>query len=57
MTTEAQLAGAPGTEEITRLLAKMREGHPEAEEELLSRAYDQPRTLTDCKAAARLPSS
>ncbi len=39
MATEAQPPGAPGEGEITRLLGKLREGDPKAEEELLSRVY------------------
>ena len=55
MTTEAQLAGAPGTEEITRLLAKMREGDPKAEEELLSRVYHELRALAASMMAREAP--
>jgi len=55
MTTEAQLARAPGTEEITRLLAKMREGDPKAEEELLSRVYHELRSLAASMMAREAP--
>jgi len=55
MTTEALLAGTPGTEEITRLLAKMREGDPKAEEELLSRVYHELRALAASMMAREAP--
>jgi len=55
MTDEAQLARAPGTEEITRLLAKMREGDPKAEEELLSRVYHELRALAASMMAREAP--
>ena len=55
MTIEAQPPGAPGTEEITRLLAKMREGDPKAEEELLSRVYHELRALAASMMAREAP--
>ncbi len=45
MTTRAQSARAPGRGEITRLLEAMREGDPEAGEELSSRVYHELRAL------------
>jgi DNA-binding GntR family transcriptional regulator len=45
MTTKAESVGVPGAGEITRLLEEMREGDPEAAEELLSQVYRQLRTL------------
>ncbi len=45
MTTAAQSVRVPGTGEITRLLAKMREGDPKAEEELFTRVYHELRAL------------
>jgi RNA polymerase sigma factor (TIGR02999 family) len=45
MSTEPQPAETPGEGEITRLLEKMREGDPKAEEELLSRVYHELRAL------------
>ena len=56
MTTEAQLAGAPGEGEITRLLQKMREGDPKAEEELLSRVYHELHALAAAMMARETPS-
>ncbi len=55
MTTEAESAGKPGTGEITRLLEAMHEGKAEAAEELLSRVYQQLRTLAACKMAHEAP--
>jgi RNA polymerase sigma factor (TIGR02999 family) len=55
MTTKAESAAVPGTGEITRLLEEMREGDPEAAEELLSHVYRQLRTLAACKMAHEAP--
>jgi hypothetical protein len=55
MSNEAQPAGAPGEGEITRLLAKMREGDPKAEEELLSRVYHELRALAASMMAREPP--
>jgi len=55
MTTEAQPAGAPGEGEITRLLEKMREGDPKAEEELLSRVYPELHALAASMMAREAP--
>lgn len=41
--------------EITRLLQNMREGHPKAEEELLSRVYHELRALAASKLAHEAP--
>ncbi len=49
MNTKAQSAREPGRGEITRLLEGMREGNPEAAEELLYHVYHQLRTLAACK--------
>ncbi len=56
MTTKAQSARVPGRGEITRLLEKMREGDPKAEEELLSRVYHELRALAVRKMANEAPS-
>ena len=56
MSTEAQSVRVPGTGEITRLLEKMREGDPKAEEELLSRVYHELRPPAGCKLTTRLSS-
>jgi len=45
----------PGPGEITRLLGQMREGDPEAAEELLSRVYRELRTLAAGKMAHEAP--
>ncbi len=55
MSTEAESAGKPGTGEITRLLEVMREGKPEAAEELLSHVYQQLRTLAAWMMANEAP--
>ena len=55
MTSKGQLVRAPGTGEITRILLKMREGDPEATEELLSHVYHELRRLAACKLAGELP--
>ena len=55
MTTEAESAGMPGTGEITRLLEEMREGDPEAAEELLSHVYRELRALAAAKMAHEAP--
>ncbi len=55
MTTKAQSIREPGTGEITRLLEKMREGDPKAEEELLSRVYHELRALAASMMAHEAP--
>ncbi len=55
MTTEAQPTGAPGTGEITRLLEKLHEGDPKAEEELLSGVYHELHTLAASMMAREPP--
>ena len=55
MTTKAESARVPGTGEITRLLAEMREGDPRAAEELLSHVYHQLRALAAAKMAHEAP--
>jgi RNA polymerase sigma factor (TIGR02999 family) len=55
MTTKAASAPVPGTGEITRLLEEMREGDPEAGEELLSHIYPQLRALAAAKMAHEAP--
>jgi RNA polymerase sigma factor (TIGR02999 family) len=55
MTTEAKAARVPGTGEITRLLEEMREGDPQAAEELLSHVYRELRTLAASKMAREAP--
>ena len=55
MTTKADSAPVPGTGEITRLLAEMREGDPRAAEELLSHVYHQLRALAAAKMAHEAP--
>ncbi len=55
MSTEPQPAGAPGEGEITRLLQRMREGDPGAEEELLSRVYHELRALAGSLMAREAP--
>ena len=55
MTTEAASAPVPGTGEITRLLEKMREGDPQAEEELFSRVYHELRALAASMMAREAP--
>ncbi len=51
MNTKVEFAGKPGTGEITRLLEAMREGAPEAGEELLSHVYRELRILAAGKMA------
>ena len=51
MNTKVEPAGKPGTGEITRLLEAMREGAPEAAEELLSHVYRELRFLAAGKMA------
>jgi RNA polymerase sigma factor (TIGR02999 family) len=51
MTVRPESARARETGEITRLLEQMREGHPEAEEELLSHVYGRLRALAAHKMA------
>ena len=51
MTTELQSAREPRMGDITRLLEEMREGDPEAAEELLSRVYRELRTPVARKMA------
>ena len=55
MNTKAESARMPGPGEITRLLGQMREGDPEAAEELLSRVYRELRTLAAGKMAHEAP--
>ncbi len=55
MTTKAKSARVPGTGELTRLLEEIREGDPEAKEELLSLVPHELRTLAACKTTTRLP--
>jgi len=55
MTTKAETAEVSGTGEITRMLEEMREGDPQAAEELLARVYRQLRTLAVCKMANEAP--
>jgi RNA polymerase sigma factor (TIGR02999 family) len=55
MTTRVESTGAAGPGEITRLLHEMREGDPEAAEELLSHVYHELRTLAACKMAHEAP--
>ena len=55
MTTKAESAPVPGTGEITRLLAEMREGDSKAAEELLSHVYRELRILAACKMAHESP--
>jgi RNA polymerase sigma factor (TIGR02999 family) len=55
MTTKAASAPVPGTGEITRLLAEMREGDPKAAEELVSHLYPQLRALAAAMMAHEVP--
>jgi RNA polymerase sigma factor (TIGR02999 family) len=55
MTTKAKAARVPGTGEITRLLEEMREGDPQAAEELLSQVYRELRALAASKMAREAP--
>ena len=55
MSTETQPERAPGTGEITRLLQEMREGDPEAAEQLLSHVYPELRALAHAKMAHEAP--
>jgi len=55
MTTKAESAPVAGTGEITRLLEEMREGDPEAAEELLSHVYHELRTLAAARMAHEAP--
>jgi RNA polymerase sigma factor (TIGR02999 family) len=55
MTTQAESAPGPRGGEITRLLEEMREGYPEAAEELLSHAYSELRALAAAKMARERP--
>ncbi len=55
MAAEINPAQQPGMGEITRLLQDMREGSPEAEEELLSRVYHELRTLAASKLSRESP--
>jgi RNA polymerase sigma factor (TIGR02999 family) len=55
MTTKAESAPVPGTGEITRLLQQMREGDPEAAEQLLSHIYPELRALAYAKMAHEAP--
>jgi len=55
MINEAESAGAPGRGEITRLLAKMCGGDPEAEEELLSGVCHELRAMSGLMMAREAP--
>ena len=55
MTTKVASAPVLGAGEITRLLQEMREGDPEAAEELLSHVYRQLGALAACKMAHDAP--
>jgi RNA polymerase sigma factor (TIGR02999 family) len=55
MTTKVESAPVPGKGEITRLLQEMREGDPEAAEELLSHVYRELRALAARKMAHEAP--
>jgi RNA polymerase sigma factor (TIGR02999 family) len=55
MTTKPESAQGPGRGEITRLLEEMREGDPEAAEELLSCVYRELRALAAAKMAREAP--
>ena len=55
MTTRAESARVPGTGEITRLLEAMREGDPEAADELLSHVYHELRILAAAMMAREAP--
>jgi RNA polymerase sigma factor (TIGR02999 family) len=55
MTSEEPSARVPGTGDITRLLDKMREGDPKAEEELLSHVYHELRALAGVMMAREAP--
>ncbi len=55
MTTKAESVRGPRRGEITRLLEEMREGDPEAAEELLSHVYRQLRALAAAKMAREVP--
>src|ERR1035437_4172352 len=55
MATKGELPPVPGSREITRLLAEIREGDPEAAEELLSHVYRQLRTLAAAMMAHEAP--
>jgi RNA polymerase sigma factor (TIGR02999 family) len=55
MTTKVESAAAPGAGEITRLLEKMREGDPQAQEDLWSHVYRELRILAASKMAHESP--
>ena len=55
MTIEEESTGKSGAGEITRLLETMREGKPEAAEELLSHVYRELRALAASKMAHEAP--
>ncbi len=55
MSTEPQPAGTPGEGEITRLLQRMREGDPKAEEELFTRVYHELRAVAAAMMAREPP--
>jgi RNA polymerase sigma factor (TIGR02999 family) len=55
MTTKAKSARGPRRGEITRLLEEMREGDPQAAEELLSHVYRELRALAAAKMAREAP--
>ncbi len=54
MTTDAQPTPAPGAGEITRLLEAMREGEPQAAEDLMTHVYRQLRALAAYKMSGEL---
>ncbi len=55
MANQAESAGTFGAGEITRLLEAMREGRPEAAEELVSHVYPQLRALAAAKMTHEAP--
>ncbi len=55
MAAEIKPGREPGVGEITRLLQNMREGNPQAEEELLSHVYRELRALAASKMALEAP--
>jgi RNA polymerase sigma factor (TIGR02999 family) len=55
MATKTEPARVPAMGEITRLLEEMREGDPEAAEELLSHVYGELRALAASKMAHEAP--
>jgi RNA polymerase sigma factor (TIGR02999 family) len=55
MTTKVEAAGESGPGEITRWLEAMRQGKPEAQEEVLCRIYHELRALAASKMANEAP--